>query len=167
MSKTQRPRQPAIKIFLSEKEISSANSDRLIALFANQDAAGLRALHQSVVLVLPRNFSSRFTKLSFEHPEVRAFAAALTSNLPGFSFFLNLDSPKVFKQLLFATLPTIRIARHGRKALVSLPGDEFVRAMEREIDAAANLARKAGFSLIPTEKLALTLKNYFDSPEYR
>ena len=167
MSKARDRSRPVVKVFLSDEEISSVNCDRLIALFANQNAGGLRALHQSVELVMPRRFSSRFAKLSFEHSEVRAFATSLTTKLPGLSFFIHLGVSRVFKQLLFATLPTIRIVRHDRKAIVTLPEEEFRSAMEREIDAAADLAKKAGFALIPTENLALKLKAYFDSPQYR
>jgi hypothetical protein len=166
MKDVQIPNQPAIKVYLTEKEIVSANCDRLVALFSNRDAADLRVLHQSVELVLPRKFSSRFAKLSFEHPEVRTFAVALLAKMPGISFFFRLDCPPVFKQLLFATLPTIRIARQGRKAFVALPEDEFAQAIEREINAAADLAKKAGFTLIPTESFALAVKAYFDSPKY-
>jgi hypothetical protein len=163
MKAAQNPNQPAIKFYVTEKEITSANCDRL---FADQDAAGLKSLHQSVMLVFPQKFSCRFASLSFEHTEVRAFASVLLENLPGFSFFLHLAGPRVFKQLLFATLPTIRITRQGRKALVALLEDEFAHAVEREIDAAANLAKKAGFSLIPTEGFVLAVKAYFDSSKY-
>jgi hypothetical protein len=156
-----------IKIFLTEKEIISPNCDRLVALFANQDASGLKALHQSVALVLPKRFSCRYEMLSFEHPEVRAFSSALLSKLPGLSFFLHLDSPRVFKQLLFATLPSITITRRDGKALVALPKIEFTEAIEREIHAAANLARKAGFPVRSTEQFSLGLKSYFDGPRYR
>jgi hypothetical protein len=161
------PTEPTIKVYLTEQEIISGNCDRLLALFGRQDNVGLRALHQSVEVILPRKFASRFAKLSFEHPKVRAFAIALLGKLPGISFFLHPRSLPVIKQLLFASLPTIRIARHGRKAMVNLPHAEFWQAGESEIDAASDLAKKAGFRMVPVETFALYLRAFFDGPKYR
>lgn len=156
-----------ITIHLSETEIKEADCSRLVDLFRTQSGKVVARLEGSVILVLPRRYRTRQERLSFDHPEVRAFGKSLAAAFPGFSFFLDIGRINTFKQLLLGTMEPLRVLRKGTKVGLSISERGWAIIVERELNAVRSFGEKAMLSTERNSARIAAVADCLNSPKFR